>query len=240
MPHHSDININIAKLNVRLLCSFPYTKQLCSDFLTEDTNADLTVSADTAKIKKEQENYGERSFSEGYCEGICLYREIAERLPEFDGFVFHGAAVEINGAGCIFAAHSGVGKTTHISLLLKSYPENVNIINGDKPIIRRIDGKWMLCSSPWAGKEGMKTNKMSPLKAIVLLERAQDSFIEKVSCEDHFDAILHQIYLPFDPNARMLTFDLVDALSKSIKFFRLGCNMDISAADTSYNALCEL
>ena len=237
MSDYRDFNINIAELNVRMICKFPYSKRLCSDFITESDFADITVHVSDEEIAHEQANYAEGLFSDGYCEGICLYRAIAERLPEFDSFVFHGAAVNINGHGVVFAAPSGVGKSTHVSLLLENYPENVSVINGDKPIIRFAGDKWQVFSAPWAGKEGWKENTSAPLRAVVLLERSESNFIEEIAPERHFEAIVRQVYIPRTSVGQILTFDLIDEMSKSVKFFRLGCNISNNAAETSYNAL---
>jgi len=176
-------------------------------------------------------------LTRGYCEGACLYRSIAEQLPTIDGFVFHGAAVEIEGKGVIFTAPSGTGKTTHISLLMKNYPDGVKIINGDKPIIRKIDGEWRIFSTPWAGKEGWKRNVSAPLCAIVIVNRAPENSIEEISPLSCFEEIMGQIYLPRSADSRLLTFDLLDEMAGKTKFYRLNCNMEDAAADTSYNAL---
>ncbi len=240
MPDYNDFYIRIAGLNIRMLCSYPYAQWLCADFTVEETDADVTVHVLSEEIEREQSNYAEGAFSNGYCEGICLYRAIAERLPEFDGFVFHGAAVNINGRGVIFAAPSGVGKSTHVSLLLENYPENVSIVNGDKPIIRKIDGVWTVCSGPWAGKEGWKEKADVPLSAIVLLERAENNFIREIAPEDNFDAIMRQVYLPLTPDGQILTYDLIDEMAQSIKFLRLGCNITKEAADASFGALTDI
>lgn len=237
MSNYRDFYIKIAELNVRLLCDFPYAQRLCADFITDAPDADITARVSKEEIASEQANYAEGLFSDGYCEGICLYRSIAERLPEFDGFVFHGAAVNINGHGVIFAAPSGVGKSTHISLLFENYPANVSIINGDKPIIRQIDGDWSVFSTPWAGKEGWRENTSAPLTAVVLLERSDTNFIEEVSPKDYFGAIVRQVYLPRTSDGQILTYDLLDEMSRAVKFYRLGCNISNAAAETSYNAL---
>ena len=237
MSHPCHITINIADLDVRMECKFPYAKRLCADFLVEREDADITVSVSDVEIAAEREQYGDNPFSDGYCEGICLYRAIAERLPAREGFVFHGAAITIAGKGYIFAAPSGTGKTTHISLLLENYPEDVKIINGDKPIIRRIGGEWRVCSTPWAGKEGWKVNGTAPLVGIIMVARAEENRIRMIDPAQYFDDIVKQVYIPIDPEAQIATFDLVDAMAQNIKFYRLECNMDKSAADTSFSAL---
>lgn len=237
MSDYREFNMKIAELNVKMICQYPYAKRLCADFLVDDAESDLSVSVGEAEIAAERGQYGDEPFSDGYCEGICLYREIAEKLPEFDGFVFHGAAVTVNGKGYIFTAPSGTGKTTHISLLLKNYPDEVKIVNGDKPIIRKIGGEWRICSTPWAGKEGWKTNTTAPLFGIVLVKRAEENKIEKISPEQYFDDLIRQVYIPHGAEAQILTFDLVDAMANGVDFYRLECNMDNSAAICSFGAL---
>lgn len=237
MSDYRDFTINIADLNVRMLAKYPYAQRLCTDFLAEGAVADVTVSVSESEISAERDQYVEHPFSDGYCEGICLYRAIAERLPDLDGFVFHGAAVTIGEKGYVFAAPSGTGKTTHISLLLKNYPEDVKIVNGDKPIIRRIGGEWRICSTPWAGKEGWKVNTTARLCGIVLVARAEENKIEKISPENYFDDVIRQVYMPLDVESRFATFDLVDEMSRRVDFYRLECNMDDSAAETSFSTL---
>lgn len=232
-----ELYIGIAGLNVRMICNFPYAQRLCADFSVEPCKADMTVSVTPEEIAQERDQYTETTFSDGYCEGICLYRAIAEQLPEHDGFVFHGAAVTIDGKGYVFAAPSGTGKTTHITLLLKNYPDHVGIVNGDKPVIRKIDGEWRVCSTPWAGKEGWKTNSTAPLAGIVLVERAEENSIAPVSPEENFDPIMRQVYIPKSAESCMATLSLVDEMSQSVRFYRLGCNMEPAAAKCSYDAL---
>ena len=226
--------MRIADLNIRMLCNYPYTKRLCADFMTDSRDADMIAKTTPLELEEESRNYIGENPSPGYCESICLYRDIAEQLPAFDGVVFHGAAVSINEKGVIFTARSGVGKTTHVRLLLENYPENIRVINGDKPIIRKRDGKWRVFPTPWAGKEGMRSDGDAPLSSIVLLERSKENFIEKASPEEHFDAICRQIYLPRDGEMQLKTFDLIDQMAKSKNFYRLGCNISPDAARTSY------
>ena len=71
----------------------------------------------------------------------------------------------------------------------------------------------------------------------MLLERSDTNFIEEVSPKAFFDAIVRQVYLPRTPDEQILTFDLLDEMSRAVKFYRLGCNISNAAAETSYNAL---
>ncbi len=239
MTELHSFNIKIAELNIRMFCKYPFVKRLCSEFCVDSDAWDITASVTDEQIKDEKAQTPDTQFSDGYCEGICLYRDIAEKMPRYDGLVFHGASVSINGKGCIFTARSGTGKTTHIKLLMNKYPDNVKIINGDKPIIRRVDGEWRIYSTPWAGKEGMLENTSAPLSSIVIVERGETNSIEKISPGQYFDTLMGQVYIPVDGESMLMTYDLLDDMSGKVEFYRLRCNMETEAADTSYSALAD-
>ncbi len=243
MSQRNFFEIKIADIKIGIDHRYDYVKKLCSDFTVHtDLFPSLVVSVSDEDMIKENKQY-EAPHSDAYCEGICVYRAIAEKLPLFDGFVFHGAAVEIDGRGFVFAAPSGTGKSTHISLLLRNYPENVHIINGDKPVLRcfpsdgESDGEWRVCSTPWAGKEDMKIARDVCLAGIVLLSRGAENKISRVDPTEHFSQVIRQVYIPEDASARMQTLSLVDGLSRAMPFYHLECNISDNAAETSYNEL---
>ena len=237
MSDFNRFNIEISGLCVRMNAKYPFAFHHCRDYIIpERDNFDIDAVCDSDEIAREIAA-GEMPHSEAYCESICLYRAIAEQLPQRDRFVFHGAAVSINGKGFIFTAPSGTGKTTHIDLLLKNYPQNVSIINGDKPIIHVTDGGARVCSTPWAGKEGMNANVSCELGGIILLKRGEVNCIRKVQPSEHFSTIVAQTYFPKDAEARLLTFELLDKLAGQVEFYVLECNVSDDAARTSYEAL---
>ena len=49
--------------------------------------------------------------------------------------------------------------------------------------------------------------------------------------------LLQQTYRSMDGAAMEKTLVLVDRLMKAVRFFRLSCNMDISAAELSYSVM---
>ena len=215
---------------------YEFSRKVCEDFLADGDSFDLVSCVDAEEIQKEIKNYN-GSFSEGYCENICLYRNIAEQIPALDRFVFHGAAISILGKGFIFTAPSGTGKTTHISLLMKRFGESVKIINGDKPIIKVNDDGAVVYSTPWAGKEGWKTNSQAPLSGIVILKRGKENKITKIRPSEYFEELVNQIYIPKNGEMLLKTLDLLDKLSQKIDFYLLECDISAEAAETSYKML---
>ena len=216
---------------------FPFAFHHCRDYIIpERDNFDIDAVCDADEIAREMAAC-ETQHSEAYCESLCLYRAIAEQLPRLERFVFHGAAVSIDGKGFIFTAPSGTGKTTHIDLLMSNYPENVSIINGDKPIIHVADNAARVCSTPWAGKEGLNANVSCDLAGIVLLRRGEVNRIRQIQPNDYFADIVAQTYFPKDSMARLQTFELLDKLARTVPFYVLECNISADAAKTSFEEL---
>ena len=71
----------------------------------------------------------------------------------------------------------------------------------------------------------------------MLVGRAKENSIEKVSPEKYFDAVIRQVYIPKDGEACMQTMSLIDEMAEKVAFYRLGCNMDDSAAKCSFDML---
>ncbi len=219
----------------------------CSaEFLTDEkpvfsvTTTDDDVKYEYKKCKSEYEYEGlvYPGFSFSELENTAVYRKIAEIMPSFDGFVFHGSAVAVNGKAYLFTAKSGTGKTTHTNLWLKNIDGSF-VVNGDKPIIRVIDGEIFVCGTPWMGKEGMGCNKCVPLKAICILSRGTENKIEKVDFKNVVTNIIAQAYRPKNTEALMKTFKLIEYTGQNTGLYSLYCNMNDDAATTAYRGMCN-
>ncbi|MBQ3356339.1 MAG: hypothetical protein IJG45_04410 [Oscillospiraceae bacterium] len=170
-------------------------------------------------------------------EKSCIFRCIAERSPYFGSFLFHCAAISYEGEGYLFGALSGTGKSTHISLWRQYLGEKVEIVNGDKPLLRMKDGQPEICSTPWAGKEGWQKNCIVPLRGICLLCRGEENKIERVEPKDCMRLIIQQVYLPRDRQALILTLDLLDQILQKTPVYLLHCDISEEAVKTSFEAM---
>ena len=216
--------IDIAELTVQLNTRYEANRLFCADFFSDAKNPDIISSVSEEEIDAEIAEYNV-SLSRRYCECICLYRAIAKQLPEFDRFVFHGASVKVGDKGYIFTAPSGTGKSTHIGLLMKHFPGEVSIINGDKPIIGILGDTAKVYSCPWAGKEDWKANTSAPLGGIILLKRGMTNRISQISPVEYFDELIKQAYLPKGGEMMLKTLDLLDKLSEIVPFYLLECDI---------------
>ena len=230
------VKIEIAALKIALENNFSHIEDLARDYLTEG-ECDFFVSVDQSQIEAERKN-SEVAFSDGYLESICLYREIAEKLPEYDAFVFHGCVMAYDGGAYLFTAKSGVGKTTHARNWLSLYGDRVHVLNGDKPVIRIIDGTPYAAGTPWRGKENYGVNEMLPLRAIVFLDRGEENRVSEILSKDATVRFITQVYLPQKNAASLMkTMRLSDKILSSVRLLRLECTKDEKSAEVSFNAL---
>lgn len=230
--------IKMAGLTIQIQNRYSYVRRLCENYITETDGADMTISVSEEEIFAQMAE--DSGSSPGYCESLCIYRNICLWLPCFEGFLIHGAAVAVDGAAYLFLAKSGVGKTTHIRLWMDAFGDRVSVVNGDKPILRRFDGTWHVCGTPWCGKENLGTNTVVPLKALCFLERGQENTIVRCTAEQVTARIFHQLLMPRKENAIDAFFLLLEDILQQIPCYLLSCNQEVSSAVLAYRAMCPL
>ncbi len=232
-----NLDILLADLKIHIEHNYAFMTKFCKKYTCEFDVSDIAVESHNADVQKEFENAD--GVEIGVCESLCIYRAIAEQLPHFDRFVFHGAAVEYQNNAYVFAAPSGTGKTTHISLWKKHLGDSLSVINGDKPIIKAAQNDFTVYGTPWAGKEGLHNNIKAPLKAICFLKQGKQN---KISCLDKNEAltrILKQVYIPKNKNALSQTLSLVGNIIENIPIYLLECDISDNAFETSFNVLTK-
>ena len=177
-------------------------------------------------------------YSPEILETAAVYRKIATEFLIYDTFVMHGSVVATQGAGYMFTAHSGVGKTTRTKLWLDHIPGS-KVINGDKPLLRVTENTVYAYGTPWCGKENWNTNTSVPLRAIFLLERVrdgEDNSITELQFSEAFPVLYRQTFRPDLPKARRKTLHLLLALSSKVKIYRLRCAPTPEAVLTAWEA----
>ena len=110
------------------------------------------------------------SRPDDYLETLAVCRKIAERMPEHNTFLFYGSCIAVDGAGYVFTAKSGTGKSTHTRLWRELLDNRATMVNDDKPLIRIADDDAIIYGTPWDGKHPLSHNIAVPLKAICILE----------------------------------------------------------------------
>lgn len=232
----SNFQIKIAGLVIGINSKYEYVSRLCEEYKVSGDfstgKVDFSVSATEQEILEEQAGSTETSLP--YCESLCLYRAICLRLVPYDAFLMHSAALALDGEAYVFAAKSGVGKTTHMKLWMDEFGERTQVINGDKPIYRFMDGVLHACGTPWQGKERLGSNIMVPVKAIYFLEQSAENRIRPLGEGEVIGRIFHQLLMPREEEELDRFVDLIERMITSVDCYLLSCNMEREAALLAY------
>jgi hypothetical protein len=232
------ITVKIADLAIGIDNRYSYISEYAKDYLTEEKPL-FTVKVTDEDIEAERAESPEE-FSDAYYESIAAYRKIAEILPSYDAFLFHGAVIELDNKAYIITANSGVGKTTHLRLWLSRFGEEVGILNGDKPTLRFIDGVPYASGTPWRGKEGYGKSGIKEISGIAFLERGEKNRAYRIEPSEAAVKFVSQTYLPKKDKLMLIkTLNLSNKLINSVRLVRLECNMEPEAAEVSRKALTE-
>lgn len=229
--------LKAADLTVGIDNRYEYVERVCQGYTVspvDPPDIELKITDDDINREPQPEDV---TLPPAILESTAVYRKIAERLPAYDAFVMHGSVIAVDGKAYIFTAKSGVGKTTHTRLWLDKFGERAHVLNGDKPIIRFINGKPYACGTPWRGKENYGVNEMLELSGIVFFGRGTENKAYPMEKEDAFFALAGQIYRSREKDVLLKTLALTDRLISSVKLVRAECNMKIEAAEVVYNAL---
>jgi hypothetical protein len=230
------ITVKLAGLSIGIDNRFDYIEKYARDYLTDEPPI-FTVSVSDTELEREAA-MSDDEHTPGYLESIAAYRKIAERMPEFDAVVFHGAVLSHGGNAYAFTARSGVGKTTHTKLWISTL-KDVHYLNGDKPIIRLIEGVPYAFGTPWRGKEGYGVNESAPLRAIALLNRGEKNTAEVIEAKDGAMRLMSQIYISRNPMTVALTMRVADRIARAVRFVELRCNMEPEAAIVASEAMIQ-
>lgn len=143
---------------------------------------------------------------------------------------FHGALVEERDRGFILSAASGVGKTTHARLWRDG--RDALILNGDRGVCRKVNGVWTGFGLPWSGTSGEEINRSVPVKAIVVLERAERNRAVQIQGEEAFAGVLPHMLCPvWNAELSAKAMDLLADFLEHIPVIRLQCRPDLQSVE---------
>ena len=230
--------LRLADVLVEISSRYDFSERIAKDYLAHGETAVLSVKASDESIGEAME-FNPENMPSMYSEWICIYRELAEQIPFYDRVVMHGAVISYKGQGLIFTAPSGTGKTTHIALWKSMFRDDVEIINGDKPILQITDSGAIVYGTPWSGKEGWHKNMSAPLKGICLLRRGTVNKIRRMEVGECLSQLLKQVYLPRNEQAAQKTLELFGKLVENVPMYILECDISEEAVKTAFEMLDE-
>ena len=228
-----EINVNLAGIPLAIEIKHKEYLSEFEPFLT--TESPLTrISLDESELKFMLQTYPEPPSPE-YLEYSELCRRTSDALLRFGRAVFHGLSFFWRDRAWLVTAPSGTGKTTHYLQWKRQFPDELTIMNGDKPIIAVENGKISVHPSPWYGKEGMHRNTSADLAGIILLKQSDSNTMRRLTIREA-TAPLYAQFLFSAQNAEQVTgvSAIETAMLESVPVWLLSNKGDLESA-----ALCR-
>lgn len=171
----------------------------------------------------------ESEYTEKFGAKTVLNAMAMEHLAlEVNGIILHASYINHNGRAILFTAPSGTGKSTQAALWEEH--RKAEIINGDRVLIRTIEGKAYASGIPFAGSSNYCKNVSLPIDAIVYLAQAPKTTIEKMSLPKAFRNLWQECTINTwnTEDVEKATAVLIDIL-KEIPVYYMPCTPDESA-----------
>ncbi|MBS1403037.1 MAG: hypothetical protein HPZ79_08680 [Oscillospiraceae bacterium] len=183
-----------------------------------------------------------------------LYPELIRFFRDFDNLLdaanlehmltalgavsLHSSFITHNGQAILFSAPSGTGKSTQAALW-EQYA-HAEQINGDRSVIRCVDGVWTAFGFPFAGSSGIYKNKSAPIRAIVVLRQAPENTIERLAAPEAFRLLYSETAIQrWNTQGHAAAVDLLIRLSAAVPVYRLCCTPDALAVDLLQTTLAS-
>lgn len=231
--------IRLADVVIEVNAQYEYLKEYCEKYTVEEETPEFTIQLTMDDIRAEGKHIDidDVAGKLPYLETLAALRKIADRMPLQNRFLMHGAVVSWKGNGLMFTAPSGTGKSTHIALWKKYLGEQVEIINGDKPILWVTEKETCVYGTPWAGKERWETNKGVLLKGVCFLQRGSQNEIRRITPSEALPLLMRQVYYTSAPQTAGKILELLDKMFETVPFYVMKCNISEDAVRCSFEAM---
>lgn len=203
-----------------------------ADFLDSETEIKINITDEFLDRQLEIYPNLTREEHEYMWVGEGFYNEVLRH----GGIVLHSSCVEKDGFAYLFSAKSGTGKSTHTHLWLREL-ENTRIINDDKPLLIKKEGKYCACGTPFSGKTDENVNDCVPVRAIVFLHRSKENEIKRLNPALAVSLFLAQTVNPRNRIYAENMLERTDEILTEIPVFSLGCNKNEGTGKFSYNEI---
>ncbi len=233
-------NIKIADLNFIVHFRSCFAQKYIQDFLSTEKDKALGIEVslvDQAILTKEALRLGGNLT---LAEFSLLIEPLSNLLLRYNRFFFHSAAFLWHGKAFLFTAQSGIGKSTQLQHWLDLFPDEVEVINGDKPIIEKRGKVFFVHPSPWTGKENLSGTVSAPLGGIILLEQEKEDKICRLPAKEAvFPIFLQFLYKPTDTESVDLVCRYEQALLEQVPVWKLKNTGTPVSAQLTHGTLIE-
>ena len=224
----------IAGLAVDMEVSGRTEKQAAAYAAANDGPADITLACDVRGVLELSPQLETFDNAEYMGTGALFARE----LLKHGGVYLHASAVVLDGNAYLFSANSGVGKSTHAAKWRRLF--GATCLNDDKPVLRKVDGRWFAYGTPWSGKHDLSSPEGAPLKAIAFVKRGEENSIKPMETKEAIAYFMSQSLWRLGTSESMdVQLSLLENILQNIPIWELTCRDDDEAAYVAHNAMVK-
>lgn len=146
------------------------------------------------------------------------------------GCVLHASFIDVGGEAILFTGPSGIGKSTQARLWVEH--EGAEVINGDRALLRKRDGRWHAFGYPCCGTSGICLDRTLPLRAVVMLSQAAENRVSVPSAAEKVRALTAAMELyPWDRREIDMAMSVAMDLASGVPIVKLACRPDAGAVE---------
>ena len=163
-------------------------------------------------------------------EKIIDVSDMELQLTAINAISLHSSFINYRGKAILFSGPSGTGKSTQAMLWEKW--RGARQINGDRTVIRNVDGIWLACGSPFSGSSGVCKNESVPIRTVVVLRQAADNSVRQLNSGEAFRFLYSETAIPtWNKWAHTSIMNIIDQIVNELSVVMLSCRPDKSAVD---------
>ncbi len=222
----------IAGLSVDYSCQFDTLKNRSEKYLSKKTpDIKLSLPFDYFETKRSIFPQTSDEILEYMGMGTLFYKE----LLSFDGFMLHASAVEYKNECYLFSAPSGIGKSTHTKMWLDVF-KGAEIVNDDKPAVRKIDGKYLAFGTPFSGKHDLSKNAGCQIKGVCFIDRGENQ-IKKITPQQAITPLFNQTIRPKEQDKMDCLCEIVNDFLENVPCYAMHCDVSEEAVKMAYEMM---
>lgn len=215
----------IADLLVELECSGRTREQARAYAASADTlPPHLCIRIDPKRVLERMPELETLDMAEYLATGDIF----AAGLLAHGGVMLHASCISYRGQAVCFSAPPGVGKSTHTEKWVRLF--GAEILNDDKPALRRREEGWYAYGTPWSGKHDLSTNQKAPVKALCFLFRGEENTLEPMTPAQALPLFLSQTVFRLGRENMERLLPLCDKLLREVPVWKLTCTIGDEAA----------
>lgn len=235
---NGEISACLADVYINYAFRFPDTKVYFKNFkCPERAGAEVLTVSD--ELWERYRNVAETGISDSYTEFYALIAITSRALLKHGKCLFHGAAFLWHNLAWLITAPSGTGKTTQLRHWQEQFGDEIELINGDKPVMEcREDETVWLYPSPWNGKENLSGTASGRLGGVIYLEQADQNEISRMDLRACMIPLYRQFlyYADYEDEIRAVG-RMQDVLLRNVPVWKLRNRGDEASARLTRDTL---